>query len=284
MNDSTPLISTSALAERLEDPRIAVVDGSWYLPSTERDAHAEYRKAHIPGSVFVDLDRLSDSASPLPHMLPSADQFAREVGARGIGDASQVVVYDHSGTNLSAARIWWMFRAFGHQQVAVLDGGLGKWIGEKRPVENGEVVPGPAVFTARFQSDLVRDLLAMQANLASAREQVVDARPAGRYAGTEPAPRPGLRGGHLPGSHCLPFNRLVEPDGTLLPARELRERFTEAGVDLTRPIIATCGSGTSACALLLALHIVGIRSYSLYDGSWTEWGGRRDLPIEIGPG
>jgi thiosulfate/3-mercaptopyruvate sulfurtransferase len=276
------LVSTEWLDARLGGPGLRVVDGSWYLPTSGRDAVAEYAAGHIPGAVFFDLDLTSDRATPLPHMLPSAEAFAERMSALGLSDDDDLVVYDGSGANLSAGRVWWMFRAFGHDRVAVLDGGMGKWGREGRPVEAGEVRPSRGRFSARLDPHRVRDLEAVRRNLDARREQVVDLRPAGRFAGTEPEPRPGLRGGHIPGSRSLPYDRLVAADGTLLPLPELRARLAEAGVDPRAPVVATCGSGTSAGALLLALDVLGYRDTALYDGAWTEWGGREDTPAETG--
>ena len=276
------LVSTEWLAARLGRPGLRVLDGSWYLPTTGRNPAAEYAAAHIPGAVFFDLDAASDTASPLPHMLPSAEAFARQMSALGLGDDDDLVVYDGSGANISAARAWWTFRVFGHARVAVLDGGIGKWRREGRPVERGTVTLPPSRFGARLDPAAVRSLGELRANLSHPVEQVVDMRPAGRFAGTDPEPRPGLRGGHIPGSRSLPYLELVAADGTLLPPDALRRRLAAAGVDPARPIVATCGSGTSACALVLALHVLGHDAASVYDGSWAEWGGREDTPIETG--
>jgi thiosulfate/3-mercaptopyruvate sulfurtransferase len=279
----TGLVSTAWLADRLSTPGLQVVDASWYLPTSGRDARAEYLAGHLPGAVFFDLDAISDPGSPLPHMLPPPRQFAEQVGALGIGDQDEVVVYDGSGANLSAARVWWMFRAFGHERVAVLDGGLPKWRTEGRPVEPGAVLPPTARFTPRaVATGVVRDLASVRGALLSGEAQVVDMRSAGRFAGTEPEPRPGLRGGHIPGSRSLPYTELVGADGTLLPPDALRRRIAAAGVDPARPIVATCGSGVSACALIHALHSLGHRQASLYDGAWAEWGARDDTPVERG--
>jgi thiosulfate/3-mercaptopyruvate sulfurtransferase len=278
------LVTTDWLAGRLGHPRLRVVDGSMYLPTSGRDAAAEYAAAHLPGAVFFDLDASSDRRSSLPHMLPSAADFAERMSALGLDDADDVVVYDGSGANLSAARVWWMFRVFGHDRVAVLDGGIGKWRREGRPVESGAPTRPRGSFTARRRpGDAVRDLDQVRQAAGAGRAQIVDMRSAGRFAATEPEPRPGLRGGHIPGSRNLPYDELVREDGTVLPAESLRRRIAEAGIDPSRPIIATCGSGVSACALIHALHLLGHEQVALYDGAWTEWGGRADTPIESGP-
>jgi thiosulfate/3-mercaptopyruvate sulfurtransferase len=281
LNDPMPaLVSTDWLAARLGTSGIRVVDASWYLPGSARDAPAEYKAGHIPGAVFFDLDAISDQQSPLPHMLPSASDFADAMAMLGLNDSDLLVVYDGSGVNLSAGRAWWTFRTFGHEQVAVLDGGMGKWRSEQRPIEQGEGILPRGNFTARLDTRAVRDLVAIRANVVNRTEQLVDVRSHGRFQGVEPEPRPGRRSGHVPGSINLPFTELVTRDGTLLPPEALRRRLVEAGVDLNRPVVATCGSGTSACALVLSLHSVGLTQTAVYDGAWSEWGARADTPVE----
>jgi thiosulfate/3-mercaptopyruvate sulfurtransferase len=274
-----PVVSTAWLAERLGDPDLRVLDATWYMPHLRRDARAEFEAAHIAGSVFFDIDAIADSSQGLPHMLPDARTFGQAVGALGIGNGDRVVVY--GGKHLIAsARVWWTFRVFGHDRVAVLDGGLPRWRDEGRPVEAGEPRPARRDFTAGFHPELVTALEDMRHNLATQRAQVVDARSAGRFVGTEPEPRPGLRGGHIPGSLSLPYDRLFGPDGALLPRDRLLQILDAAQVDLGRPITATCGSGVSACVLALGLHVLGRSDVAVYDGSWSEWGGRHDVPVE----
>lgn len=274
------LVSTDWLAAHLHDPDLRVVDARWYLPTLKRDARAEYLAGHIPGAVFFDIDEIKDTRNPLPHMLPSPAEFAAAAGRLGIGDGDRVVAYG-ARHMIASARVWWTLRVFGHERVAVLDGGFPKWRAEGRPLETGAPSVAPRRFTAGWRPELVRDLAAVRGNVDTGAEQVVDARSQGRFAGTEPEPRPGLRSGHIPGSRSLPYERLFSAqDGTLLPPPALREAFTGAGLDLQRPVVATCGSGVSACVLAFALHRLGRLDVAVYDGSWSEWGSRADTPVE----
>ncbi len=275
-----PLVSTAWLADRLEAPDIRIVDASWYLPGDERDAEAEYAERHIPAAVYFDIDEIADTDNPLPHMLPAPEKFSSRVRKLGLGDGVRIVVYD-SGSWMASARVWWMFHVFGHDDVAVLDGGLAKWQAEGHPVDNRPVMPRDRHFTARMNTLLVRDVGQMLGNVESRRSQVLDARAAGRFDATIPEPRAGLRGGHIPGSLNLPYDRLIDAEsGAMLSPDALAAEFDAAGTDRSRPIVTTCGSGVSAGVLSLALAVIGHRDGAVYDGSWTEWGGRDDTPIE----
>jgi thiosulfate/3-mercaptopyruvate sulfurtransferase len=274
-----PAISPAWLSAHLGERDLRIIDATWYLPTLHRDARGEFSQAHIPGAVFFDIDAIADQRTPLPHMLPDAESFATTVGALGIADGDRVVVY--GGRHLVAsARVWWTFRAFGHDNVAVLDGGLPRWREEGRPVESGEPRPTACRFQARFRPELAADLDRVRQTLSGQGEQVVDARSHGRFVGAEPEPRPGVSSGHIPGSFNLPYDHLFGPDGALLPVERLREAFEAIGLDLQRPVIASCGSGVTAAVLAFGLFLLGRDHTAVYDGSWAEWGGRTDTPIE----
>lgn len=275
------LVTTDWLNQRLGSPDIRVVDASWHMPATGRVGRAEYDEGHIPGAVFFDIDDIADTDQPLPHMLPPAEKFASRVKKLGIGDGSTVVVYDSFGM-VAASRVWWMFRAMGHARVFVLDGGFTKWRADGFPVTDEISLPFERHFTPRPDWSLVRSAEDVHKTIGSPASQVADARSAGRFAGTEEEPREGLRGGHIPGAVNLPHAMLLRPDGTLKRRDDLIRLFGEAGIDLKRPVTTSCGSGVSACLILLALAVAGHKDGALYDGSWTEWGAREDLPVATG--
>ena len=260
--------------------RVRVVDASWYMPADKRDPEREFEAAHIPGAVFYDLDALSDRDTALPHMLPPPEQFARETGALGIGDGDMVVVYDGVGI-FSAPRVWFALKAMGHNEVAVLDGGLPAWKAASGALESGPAKPSTAKFTPRFNPALVRDFAEVTASLGNI--QVLDARSAPRFEGSEAEPRAGLRSGHMPGSANIPYRAVLTSDYRLKDDASLRKLFAEKGVDLRAPIITSCGSGVTAAILMLALEKLGSRQVAIYDGSWTEWGGRQDTQVATGP-
>ncbi len=278
-----PLVSTKWLADHMHDKDVKLVDASFKLPGVLPLPKEDYERAHIPGAVFFDVDAVSDHANSLPHMFPDAEQFGRDAGALGISNADTVVLYD-SGGWVAAPRAWWMFLSFGHEKVRVLDGGLKKWIAEGHPVQGGNVMVKPATFKATFDAKRVRSIREMTANLASKAEQVIDARAKERFEGTAPEPRPGLRGGHIPGSRSLPYNLLIDTaTGMMKPLDQLRAAFAGAGVDLARPIATSCGSGVSAAVLTLALYRLGVENPALYDGSWSEWGMPDGPAVATGP-
>jgi thiosulfate/3-mercaptopyruvate sulfurtransferase len=272
------LVSTEWIAQHLGEPDLVPVDCTWFMPSLGRDPHAEYLEAHIPGARFLDIDAVADRSTSLPHMLPSADVFGRAMEKLGVGSEDRIVVYDNS-PHRTAARGWFTFRHFGAQKVAVLDGGLGKWLKEGRPTESGEPEPRQAEFRA-FE---VPNVVAKGQILAGLDLPLLDARGSARFEGSEPDPRPGVGVGHIPGSRNLPSAKLYSADGTLKGAEELRHLFAEAGIDPERPFAATCGSGVTASSLIFAAHLLGNDRNRLYDGSWSEWGADPATPKELGP-
>ena len=280
-DDPKTLVSTDWLSQHLTDPDMRVFDASWYMPDMKRDAKAEYNAAHIPGARFFDIDEISDTRSSLPHMVPPVEKFISRMRAMGVGDGHQVVVYDGAGM-FSAARVWWLLRHMGKTDVAVLDGGFPKWQAEGRPIEDMPPVMRDRHITVTVQNQLVKDVTQVAAASKLRDHEIIDARAPGRFRGEVPEPRAGLRTGHIPGSKNVPFPTLLNGDGTMKPLGELRTVFEEAGVDLDKPAITSCGSGVTAAILSLALERIGHRRHSLYDGSWSEWGMYDDLKVETG--
>lgn len=274
-----PLISTAELANYLGEADLRVIDGSWFMDG--RDARAAWRETHIPKAVFFDIDEVANTTSPLPHMLPSPEKFAQAAGDLGVSETDRIVIYDQQGL-FSAARVWWTFRAMGALNVQVLDGGLPKWVKEKRPIESGGVGVRPALFQPRFRPALIRSMEAVAQELAG-REQVVDARPAPRFRGEAPEPRQGLRSGHMPGARNIPFAELLNRNGTMKSAPDLAAIFAEAGVDPGRPVTTTCGSGVTASIVALALARLGQEAAAVYDGAWAEWGSPGGGEVVTGP-
>jgi thiosulfate/3-mercaptopyruvate sulfurtransferase len=274
-----PLVSGEWLAEHLADPDLKILDCTWHHTSTNLDGRTQYRGRHLPAAVHFDIDHVADPSSPLPHMLPSAEDFAKKVGLLGVGADDRVVVYDRSCGGSAAARAWWMFRVFGHDQVAMLDGGFGKWVKDKLPTEMSPVRPEARSFRATFRSELVRTKADMLANLTTGREQVLDARGPARFSGEQQDVFPFKKLGHIPNAINLPWGDLIEAEsGALILPETLAMRFAAAGIDLGKPIVTTCASGTTACVLALGLYLLGHQDAAVYDGSWAEWGLAEDTP------
>ena len=280
-DDPKTLVSTAWLEAHLQDPDLRILDASWYMPDSGRDPKGEYMAAHIPGARFFDIDEISDQRSSLPHMAPPHEKFISRMRAMGVGDGHQVVIYDGSGL-FSAPRVWWTFRLMGKTDVAVLDGGLPKWRAEGRPIEDMPPVLRDRHITVQRQASLVKDVTQVAHSSKLGDAEIVDARSAARFKGEAPEPRPGLRSGHIPGSKNLPWNGLLNANGTMKDPDALKAAFLAAGIDLTKPVITTCGSGISAAILSLALERIGHRNHSLYDGSWAEWGMYDDLKVAKG--
>lgn len=300
LSTDDPVVSPDWLHSNLKEPDLKVLDASWYMPDEQRNPIQEYQVAHIPGAVFFDVDGVSDRTTKLPHMLPSEEAFSAVVSALGIDNDDSVVVYDGKGI-FSAARVWWMFRVFGHDRIWVLDGGLPAWRTLGYDVESsasGDAIlkataaseaieriyqglpVGPITFQTKFQPHLVWDLEKIQENITGRTHQLVDARSKARYDGTVPEPRKGIRSGHVPGSKCIPFTQMLDSSHSLLPADQLKKRFEQEGISLESPVVASCGTGVTACILALGLHRLGKQDVAVYDGSWTEWGAHSDTPVD----
>lgn len=277
-----PLVTSEWLAGELGKPDLVVFDATKYLPNENKDGKAEFLNAHIPGARYFDIDEVADPDTDLPHMVPTPGRFAKLLGAMGVGNDTRVVFYDQKGL-ASAARGWWMMGLFGHDKAAVLDGGLPKWMREGRATEAGAASAAvPATFRADYRVTRLRGVGDLIGNVSTQKELVLDARAAGRFTGATPEPRAGMRSGHIPGSASVPYTDLLNADGTFKPVDAVKARFAAAGVDGGRGVVTSCGSGVTACILTLGLRLAGLPEGAVYDGSWTEWGGRADTPVEAG--
>lgn len=280
-DDPKTLVSTAWLADHLADPDLRILDGTWFMPNSGKDAKAAFEKAHIPNARFFDIDAIADTRSPLPHMAPLPERFISRLRAMGVGDGHQVVIYDQSGI-FSAPRVWWTFRLMGKTDVAVLDGGLPKWIAEGRPVDDLPPLIKDRHMTAQRQSDRIKDVTEVARASKLGNYEIIDARAHDRFTGQTPEPRPGLRSGHIPGAKNVPFGQLINTNGTMKTPNEIRAAFEAAGVDLSKPAITSCGSGITASVLAFGLELIGKQDWAVYDGSWAEWGMYNDLKVATG--
>lgn len=280
-DDPKTLVSTAWLADHLADPDLRILDGTWFMPNSGKDAKAAFEKAHIPNARFFDIDAIADARSPLPHMAPLPERFISRLRAMGVGDGHQVVIYDQSGI-FSAPRVWWTFRLMGKTDVAVLDGGLPKWIAEGRPVDDLPPLIKDRHMTAQRQSDRIKDVTEVARASKLGNYEIIDARAHDRFTGQTPEPRPGLRSGHIPGAKNVPFGQLINTNGTMKTPNEIRAAFEAAGVDLSKPAITSCGSGITASVLAFGLELIGKQDWAVYDGSWAEWGMYNDLKVATG--
>jgi len=279
VNDKS-LVTTSWLADHLDDPKVKIIDGSWHLPTTGRDGHKEYLNMHIPGAVYFDIDKISNSSSKLPHMMPSSKIFSSNVSKMGISNSNKIIIYDSDGL-FSAPRVWWMFRAFGHENVSVMTGGFKSWINENKPVSDHLPKISKGDFLGQLNTDMIKSLSEIKNNIVNNKELVLDARASNRFNGSEPEFRPGVRSGHIPKSLNLPYNKIINNDGTFISNQELVDVFNKLGANEEKSVITTCGSGITACILGLGLHLTGRNNWTVYDGSWTEWGSNKDVEIEV---